>query len=741
MQALQALGVAGRHKGGIGDEVHQQFDAGLAVESAGIVGAVSVELLDLLGRGAKGVDVLVADELGNLHVGAVECAQGQSAVEHELHVGGATRLLGGQADLLGDVSGGNDTLGSGDVVVLDHDDLQVGSHVGVVGNPLRKRQNQVDDVLGDGVGRGRLAAKDDGDGVLRSVAVLDVEILPDDIECEHLLALVLVDALDLDVDNGVGGDRHALLECHELAHDGLGLDLGGSQAIENVLVVSELGELAQVAGGAPIGADHVVEQAGERGVGTMDPTAEGDAVGLVGKLFGINLVERVKLGVLQNLGVECGDAVDGEAKVDVHVGHVDGVVFVDDGDARVIVLGLGDLVQLDDDVGDGGGDLLQACERPLLERLGKNRVVGVGDHGAHDGNGLVKLNVVLGGEQSDELGNDHSGVRVVNLNHGVIGQIVQVAAALDGLVDQELGGVAHHKVFLVDAKQAALLVGIVGVQEQGEVLDDLGLVKVDGAAGDQAVVNAREVEQAQAVLGGLAVTGHIDVDELGGDGKIAELDGVGAVVIDQDVLLAEPLVGDGLLLVVDKALAEEAVVVVEAHAVAGEAQRGDGIQEACGQTAQAAVAQRRLDLKLLDLVEVMARRSELLLDLVIDAEINHVVDKQLADQKLGRDVVELFLAIVERAGSRALLHELNEQLVDAAVVELLERSAKGLLGEIREIDTGHVSSCGGLTTCQKYKRSPREGIGVASRGKGERVRTMRWGRARWLLLGKLDFGF
>ena len=57
-------------------------------------------------------------------------------------------------------------------------------------------------------------------------------------------------------------------------------------------------------------------------------------------------------------------------------------------------------------------------------------------------------------------------------------------------------------------------------------------------------------KQTQAVLGGLAVTGHIDVDELGGDGKIAKLDGVGAVVIDQDVLLAEPLVGDGLLLVV-----------------------------------------------------------------------------------------------------------------------------------------------------------------------------------------------
>ena len=382
--------------------------------------------------------------------------------------------------------------------------------------------------------------------------------------------------------------------------------------------------------------------------------------------------------------------------MDVHVGHVDGVVFVDDGDARVIVLGLRDLIELDDNVGDGRGDLLQTGERPLLEGLGKNRVVSVGDHGAYDGHGLVKLDAMLGGEQANELGNDHGGMRIVDLDHGVVGQIVQVTAALDSLVDQELGSVAHHEVLLVDAKQTALLVGIIRIEEQGEVLGDLGLIEVDGAAGDQAIVDTCQVKQAQAVLGGLAVTRHIDVDELGGDGKIAKLNGVGAVVIDQDVLLAKPLIGDGLLLLIDKALAEQAVMVVEAHAIAGQAQRGDGIQEACGQTAQATVAQRRLDLKLLDLVEVVACGGELILNLVVDAKVDHVVDEQLANQKLGRDVVELFLAIVERAGGRALLHELDQQLVNATVVELLERGAKRLLGEFHEVNLGHVSSCDGL---------------------------------------------
>lgn len=78
------------------------------------------------------------------------------------------------------------------------------------------------------------------------------------------------------------------------------------------------------------------------------------------------------------------------------------------------------------------------------------------------------------------------------------------------------------------------------------------------------------------------------------------------------------LVGDGLLLVVDKALTEQTVVIVEAHAIAGQAQRGDGIQEARGQAAQAAVAERRLDLELLDLVEVVACGGELVLNLVVE---------------------------------------------------------------------------------------------------------------------------
>src|SRR5665647_1318421 len=48
-------------------------------------------------------EVVVADELADLDVRAVERADGECAVERELHVPGAGGLLAGERDLLGQV--------------------------------------------------------------------------------------------------------------------------------------------------------------------------------------------------------------------------------------------------------------------------------------------------------------------------------------------------------------------------------------------------------------------------------------------------------------------------------------------------------------------------------------------------------------------------------------------------------------------------------------------------------------
>ena len=48
---------------------------------------------------------------------------------------------------------------------------------------------------------------------------------------------------------------------------------------------------------------------------------------------GVQFVEAMQLRIFQDLGVERRHAVGGVGEVDVHVGHVHPVVFVDDGKA------------------------------------------------------------------------------------------------------------------------------------------------------------------------------------------------------------------------------------------------------------------------------------------------------------------------------------------------------------------------------------------------------------------------
>ena len=78
---------------------------------------------DLIGSLAEDIDVLFAHLLTDLHVGTVHGAEGQRTVQHKLHVAGAGSLLGGEADLLGQVAGRDQFFGSGNVVVLDEHDL------------------------------------------------------------------------------------------------------------------------------------------------------------------------------------------------------------------------------------------------------------------------------------------------------------------------------------------------------------------------------------------------------------------------------------------------------------------------------------------------------------------------------------------------------------------------------------------------------------------------------------------
>ncbi len=305
-QRLQRCLVPQGGEGGGDEEVHQGLHRRALIVHPGLValGAVLhllvVQLNDVVAARAKGVDVVRPHQLGDLHVGPVQGAQGDRAVGHEFHVAGAAGLLGGQGDLLGDVAGGDEPLRPGDVVIFHHSHVEPGADLGVVLNEAAQAQNKVDDVLCHHIGRGGLGAENHGNGALGGLACLDLQVLVDDIQRVHLLALVFVQALDLDVEHRVGVQADAVLVPGEQVGGGALVGrLDVQQLFQHRAVVVIVHQAAEPGGvGAPFGAHALVQQGGQLGIAHLQPAPQGDAVGLVVELGGVDVIEMAQLGAL-----------------------------------------------------------------------------------------------------------------------------------------------------------------------------------------------------------------------------------------------------------------------------------------------------------------------------------------------------------------------------------------------------------------------------------------------------------
>ena len=243
-------------------------------------------------------------------------------------------------------------------------------------------------------------------------------------------------------------------------------------------------------------------------------------------------------------------------------------------------------------------------------------------------------------------------------------------------VEQAVDAGRNKQVLLLQAQQTAVLAGVVGVEDGA---DGLGL----GALGiGQGIVPAVEGLQVKVLLDRLGGPDAQLVDGLAGiahDGDVVgdgqdvlrvhraieraavllkalnmatKLDGHGLVLTTDlpGIAVGEPLVGGLDLAAVDDLLLKQAVAVTHAVAVAGNALGCHGIQEACGKTAQATVAQSRIGLLVLDDGQVKSHVVERLGDHVAHAKVEQVVVEQAANQKLDREVVRALFALGRGAG-------------------------------------------------------------------------------------------
>ena len=126
------------------------------------------------------------------------------------------------------------------------------------------------------------------------------------------------------------------------------------------------------------------------------------------------------------------------------------------------------------------------------------------------------------------------------------------------------------------------------------------------------------------------------------DDFAAEADGIAALAALElpGIAVRQPGLGQFDLPAVVDALAEHAVHIADAVAVGGDVERREAFHEAGRQPAEAAVAQRRVGLELLERGEAEAAALQRLLEFAGQAHVGQRVAQQPPDEELETEVID-----------------------------------------------------------------------------------------------------
>mmetsp|Transcript_41521 Transcript_41521/g.96930 ORF Transcript_41521/g.96930 Transcript_41521/m.96930 type:complete len:774 (+) Transcript_41521:686-3007(+) len=662
--------------------------------------------------------------LFDLDIGAVVGADDDAAVHHKLHVGRAGRLGTRRGDVLRDVVGGNDDLRVANLVVGDEDELQVLRGVGVVVDDGADSVCERNDLLGHKVPGGRLAPDEAGalDNVLALVGrhALDRVVAVDDLKDVEELALVLVDALDLDVKHGVGVDVdvHRLLDV--LGEALLVLELRLHQLVENLVVRLKLVEAVEEGEVLDplVGPEALGDERVERGVALRHPAAARDAVGDADELVvdALALIELDKVGEdvgLDNVGVDGSHTVDLEGANNGEVGHADHLVValtLNDRQLahhlplvahRLLYLVEPPPVDLEDDLHHAGKQRLHQRHGPLLEGLGEHRVVGVGKDFLHDRPGSRPAEAVAVDEEAHELSDTDGRVRVVELHRNLGGKLVHRAAGLGGEegLDHVLKGGRDKEVLLLQAELLAGPVVVVGVENLGDL---------EGAlAGGEGLVVVTLVELAEVNV--LVGHGGPEAEGVGVERVVA---GDGGVVGDSDNLLRavegdrvrdvkaldlpgvavrQPRVGELDLDAILDALLEHTVLITDTVAPSRQVEGGHRVEEAGGEAAEATVAEGCVLLLVDHVLEVVPNLLKSSAVGLLEVEVHEGVEERATHEELEGQVVDTLGILLDVVGlgvteglNKVVADRERDGVVGGTVIEVVAISGEGVLDVVHD---------------------------------------------------------
>ena len=251
--------------------------------------------------------------------------------------------------------------------------------------------DEADCFLGFAVAGSGLAAKEEGPRRNLEFRVILQEVIQvQDMKDVQGLALIQVDALDLDVENRIGPHARIITVADITGQDFLAFRLDPRQLFLEGRVIGERHEVLELRRRlAPAITDGFVDERSQLWVGFDEPTAMGNAISLVGETVREARIELVQRRILENLRMDFGDAVDAVAAEDSQMGHVD-LAIPEDGDvagprfiARIEAADFFEpaVVNFFDDEVDARQQFLEHRDGPFFHGFRQDRVVRIG-HGA-----------------------------------------------------------------------------------------------------------------------------------------------------------------------------------------------------------------------------------------------------------------------------------------------------------------------------------------------------------------------
>ena len=314
---------------------------------------------------------------------------------------------------------------------------------------------------------------------------------------------------------------------------------------------------------------------------------------------------------------------------------------------------------------------LHQWHRPTLERLWQERVVGIGEGGLRDRPGLVPFEAVEVDQNAHQFGDGDRRMGVVELDGRVVAERADVLVLLDVAADEIEQGSGCEEVLLPQAQFLARRRGVAWVEHLGDRLGPHRVRKRGDVVGGVEGVELERVQRARRPkpervhvfsapaddrrvigdcfhrFGGVPDVARTLVVALHHFDRAAEADRVRifrALELPR-ITVDEPVLGRFLLPTAPNDLPEEPVVVTDAVAVRGDAERRHAVHETGGETSETAVAERRIRLDTAQFGQADPELVQRLLHRLRDAEICHRIEKEAADQKFQREVIDALSSV------------------------------------------------------------------------------------------------